>query len=56
MDIVNGYASEMNCIFKLNERISKLAGEMVALGASTRFSVGGNRESIGDDDITNKEE
>ncbi|MBR6525192.1 MAG: 4Fe-4S dicluster domain-containing protein [Clostridia bacterium] len=44
MDIVNGYAHEMNCIFKLNERISTLAGEMVALGASTRFSVGGNRE------------
>ncbi|MBR0319573.1 MAG: ferredoxin, partial [Clostridia bacterium] len=45
MDIVNGYAHEMNCIFKLNERISTLAGEMVALGASTRFSVGGNRDS-----------
>ena len=44
MDIVGGYASEMNCIFKLNERISALAGEMVSLGASTRFSVGGNRQ------------
>ena len=44
MDIVNGHASEMNCIFKLNERISALAGEMVSLGASTRFSVGGNRQ------------
>ena len=33
----------MNCIFKLNERISTLASEMVSLGASTRFSVGGNR-------------
>ena len=52
MDIVNGYASEMNCIFKLNERISELASEMVSLGASTRFSVGGNRESIGDSDHT----
>lgn len=49
-DIVGGYASEMNCIFKLNERISALAGELVSLGASTRFSVGGNRESIGEDD------
>ncbi len=50
LDIVGGYASEMNCIFKLNERISTLASEMVSLGASTRFSVGGNRESIGEDD------
>ncbi|MGN0753238.1 MAG: [Fe-Fe] hydrogenase large subunit C-terminal domain-containing protein [Aristaeellaceae bacterium] len=48
-DIVGGYASEMNCIFKLNERISDLAGEMVSLGASTRFSVGGNRQEIGAD-------
>ena len=46
-DIVGGYASEMNCIFKLNERISALAGELVSLGASTRFSVGGNRQEIG---------
>ena len=45
-DIVGGYASEMNCIFKLNERISALAGEMVSLGASTRFSVGGNRQDV----------
>ncbi len=50
-DIVGGYATEMNCIFKLNERISALAGEMVSLGASTRFSVGGNRADIGTDDI-----
>ena len=42
-DIVGGFATEMNCIFKLNERISTLASEMVSLGASTRFSVGGNR-------------
>ncbi len=42
-DIVGGFATEMNCIFKLNERISTLASEMVTLGASTRFSVGGNR-------------
>ena len=57
MDIVNGYATEMNCIFKLNERISALAGEMVSLGASTRFSVGGNREEIGEDNdiFTGKE-
>jgi hypothetical protein len=34
----------MNCIFKLNERISALAGEMVSLGASTRFAVGANRQ------------
>lgn len=46
-DIVGGYASEMNCIFKLNERISELAGELVSLGASTRFSVGGNRLEVG---------
>ena len=47
-DIVGGYASEMNCIFKLNERISELAGELVSLGASTRFSVGGNRPEVGE--------
>ena len=47
MDIVNGHASEMNCIFKLNERISALAGEMVSLSASTRFSVGGSRQETG---------
>ncbi len=45
-DIVGGYASEMNCIFKINERISALAGELVSLGASTRFSVGGNRQEM----------
>lgn len=56
-DIVGGFASEMNCIFKLNERISALAGELVSLGASTRFSVGANRESIGeDDDILHRKE
>ena len=52
MDIVGGYATEMNCIFKLNERISALAGEMVSLGASTRFSVGGNRTTGEDEDKT----
>ena len=52
MDIVGGYATEVNCIFKLNERISALAGEMVSLGASTRFSVGGNRTTGEDEDKT----
>ena len=52
MDIVGGYATEMNCIFKLNERISALAGEMVSLGASTRFSVGGNRTTGENEDKT----
>ncbi len=58
MDIVNGHATEMNCIFKLNERISALAGEMVSLGASTRFSVGGNREKMSgeEDDPAGKKE
>ena len=37
-DIAHGYANELNCIFKLNDRISNLASEMVALGASTRFN------------------
>ena len=53
MDIVGGYASEMNCIFKINERISALAGELVSLGASTRFKVGANRK---DDAPEQKEE
>jgi len=52
VDIVNGYATEMNCIFKLNERISALAGEMVSLGASTRFSVGANRTTGDEEDNT----
>ena len=54
-DIVGGYATEMNCIFKLNERISTLASEMVSLGASTRFSVGGDRAAM-DEAPTQKEE
>ena len=37
-DIAHGYANELNCIFRLNDRISNLASEMVALGASTRFN------------------
>ena len=37
-DIAHGYANELNCIFKLNDRISALASEMVTLGASTRFN------------------
>jgi len=37
-DIAHGYANELNCIFKLNDRISNLAAEMVTLGASTRFN------------------
>ena len=56
VDIVNGYATEMNCIFKLNERISALAGEMVSLGASTRFSVGGNRTTGEEDESPDKKE
>jgi len=37
-DIAHGYANELNCIFKLNGRISALAAEMVTLGKSTRFN------------------
>ena len=37
-DIVHGYANELNCIFRLNDRISSLAAQMVTLGASTRFN------------------
>ena len=37
-DIAHGYANELNCIFKLNDRIGALAAEMVTLGASTRFN------------------
>ena len=57
-DIVGGYATEMNCIFKLNERISSLASEMVSLGASTRFAVGGTGTIPGDkpSDNNNQEE
>ena len=57
-DIVGGFATEMNCIFKLNERISSLASEMVSLGASTRFAVGGTGAIPGDkpSDNNNQEE
>ena len=58
-DIVNGFAHELNCIFKLNDRISQLAEEMVTLGVSTRFSVGGGRENVDelvDEELNQKEE
>lgn len=44
-DIVHGYANEMNCIHKLNERISALAEQMVELGLSTRFTNRHDREN-----------
>ena len=31
-DIVNGYANELNCVFRLNDRINSLAAEMLTLG------------------------
>ena len=37
-DIAHGFANELNCIFRLNDRINALASEMVTLGASTRFN------------------
>jgi len=37
-DIENGFATELNCVFRLNDRINALAAEMVSLGASTRFN------------------
>ena len=37
-DIVHGEATELNCVFRLKDRISELAAEMVMLGASTRFN------------------
>ena len=30
-DIVNGYANELNCVFRLNDRINSLAAEMLTL-------------------------
>lgn len=39
-DIVNGYANELNCVFRLNERINSLAAEMLTLGTSTRYTTG----------------
>jgi len=46
----------MNCIFKLNERISTLASEMVSLGASTRFAVGGDRAAMDETPAPKKED
>ncbi|MGN0794823.1 MAG: hypothetical protein ACI4MG_10205, partial [Aristaeellaceae bacterium] len=37
-DIENGSANELNCVFRLNDRINSLAAEMVTLGASTRYN------------------
>ncbi len=36
-DIVRGEASEMNCIFKLKEKVRELAQQMVDLGNTTRM-------------------
>ena len=55
-DIVGGFATEMNCIFKLNERISTLASELVSLGASTRFAVGGDRAAMDEIPTPEKED
>lgn len=48
-DIVNGHAHEMNCVFKLNDRISELANEMVALNRSTRFALKQQSEKRGEE-------
>ena len=39
-DIVNGYANELNCVFRLNDRINSLAAEMLTLRTSTRYTTG----------------
>lgn len=51
-DIEHGSANELNCIFRLQDRIGKLAAEMVTLGASTRFNVesGTSKETKTPDD------
>ena len=38
-DIVRGYANELNCIFKMRDRVQYLAEQMVILTESTRFHV-----------------
>ncbi|MBQ2818077.1 MAG: 4Fe-4S binding protein [Clostridia bacterium] len=38
-DIVRGYANELNCIFKMRDRVQYLAEQMVILSESTRFHV-----------------
>ncbi len=45
-DIAHGQANELNCIFRMNDRISALASEMVTLGASTRFSTPQNTAKL----------
>ena len=49
-DIVHGYANEMNCIHKLNEKISQLAAQMVDLSVSTRFTGRTNTEGGNSDE------
>jgi hypothetical protein len=34
---VRGYATELNCIFKLKDRVKALAEQMIALSDSSRF-------------------
>ena len=36
-DVVRGYATELNCIFKLRERVQFLAEQMVQINKSTTF-------------------
>lgn len=43
-DIVRGYASEMDCIFKLREKVKQLAQEMIELSEKIP---GGNKEEKG---------
>lgn len=43
-DIVRGYATELNCIFKLKDKIQFLAEQMLELSDSTRFFSGIERE------------
>ena len=43
-DIVRGYATELNCIFKMKDRVALLAEQMLKISSSTRFIKAGEKD------------
>ena len=43
-DVVRGLATEMDCVFKLRERVRELAGEMMQLAEKVPPAMGENRK------------
>ena len=45
-DVVRGLATEMDCVFKLRERVRELAGEMMLLAEKVPPAMGENRKKV----------